>query len=199
MSMLMRFATSMMNNASEGMEAEHAAKVKAQEAAKAEEKLIMTELWKNELGVLNQYRKNMVSNPSNYVNNNGVTLKEAYPELLASDFFAPEKMKTFEDVRAINAIFELFAPIPEADEKTVKGHTELLKMIANRSDSEAKFRKILEGPDKHSVPTFWKNYSQTDEWQKLLADAGGSDEGYMKAFKMYNSFKKVEDLSLIHI
>ena len=93
MSMLMRFATSMMNNASEGMEAEHAAKVKAQEAAKAEEKLIMTELWKNELGVLNQYRKNMVSNPSNYVNNNGVTHKEAYPELLPSDFLAPEYNK----------------------------------------------------------------------------------------------------------
>ena len=75
MSMLMRFATSMMNNASEGMEAEHAAKVKAVEDAKAEEKLIMTDLWKGELGVFNENRKQMMSNPNNYVNADGVTLK----------------------------------------------------------------------------------------------------------------------------
>ena len=194
MSMLMRFATSMMNNASEGMEAEHAAKIKAQEAAKAEEKLIMTELWKNELGVFNQNRKTMMSNPNNYVNADGVTLKNAYPEFFAEGYFNPENMKTFEQVRGMNALFELFAPIPEADEKTVKGHTELLKKIANRSDSEAKYRKMLEGgPDKHSVPTFWRQYSQTDEWKKLLGEAGDSQEGYMKAFHMYNSFKKVKD------
>jgi len=171
--------------------------LKAQEDAKAKASQIETDLWKIELDINKHHRTTMMSNPNNYVNAEGVTLKAAYPDLFAGGYFNPDNMKTFQQVRGMNAIFELFSPIPEADEKTIKGHTELLKNIANRSDSEAKYRKILEeGPDKHSVPIFWKNYSQTDEWKKLLADAGGSEEGYLKAFQIYNSFKKVKDENL---
>ena len=195
-SMLMRFSTSMLNTLSEGMEAKQAAELKAQEDAKAKASQIETDLWKIELDINKHHRTTMMSNPNNYVNAEGVTLKAAYPELFAEGYFNPDNMKTFQQVRGMNALFELFSPIPKADEKTVKGYEALLNKVADRTDSEAKYRKILEeGPDKHSVPKFWKNYSQTDEWKKLLADAGGSEEGYLKAFQMYNSFKKVKDES----
>ena len=47
----------------------------------------------------------MMSNPNNYVNADGVTLKNAYPEFFAEGYFNPENMKTFEQVRGMNAIF----------------------------------------------------------------------------------------------
>ena len=176
-----RFSTTLLNQASEGMEAQQAADAKVASEIKVRE----GKLYDKYLDSYFEMKKTMFENPEKWsTTHSGVTMnwQQAEPIFMDRGLLKVDNLSNLKNTVDLLSNFK-----PEAiDDKTSKTWEKLLAGIVTRTNESAAYSREI--TDLHGKVTeqFWKDAQTTKKWKGIFTKET-SDE----AFKFFAAFKKV--------